>query len=215
MKMIEKQLKPPERYKQWRSVQRRSPDYSDIPQELKRLLKQSMIREQKGLCCYCCGRINFESSHIEHLYPRHLCKTLNRKKQTDYKNMCASCNGIIENLSDYEGEFCGHRKNNWYNQEYFISPLDSECENHFKYTSRGAIHAKDDNKKANEMIRNLALDAYALNEARAAALEAIGYFNDDFDVEEAKKLLVEDLDGNLPSFSNIVEYFVKKSSSAG
>ena len=58
------------------------------------------------------------------------------------------------------------------------------------------------------MIKELGLDEYALNEARKKALEAIGYFDEDFDPEFALELsMKENENGFLPSFCNIIRYF--------
>jgi len=214
MRYIEK-LEPPEDYINWVTSytkdNRKSPEYSNVPGNYKQMLKNQFIIEQKGLCCYCCGRITNETSHIEHFFPRHLCRIENRKKQTDYYNMFASCYGYIENLSEVEGEFCGHRKNNWYDKQKVISPLEKDCDTCFTYSSQGEIKARDDNEKAIVMIKHLGLDEYALNEARKKALEAIGYFDENFDKDSAKQIVGQvDENGYLPSFCNIIEYFAYK-----
>ena len=210
-----KKLEPPEDYINWvtnfKVNNRKSPSYSSIPQRYKDMLKSQFIKEQKGLCCYCCGRISFAGSHIEHFYPQTLCKVQNRKEQTNYYNMFSSCYGYIENLSEFEREFCGHRKDNWYDEQKMISPLEEDCSSYFTYSSQGVIKAKDNNDKAIERIKCLGLDEYVLNEARKMALEAIGYFEEDFDKESAEQIAEqEDEDGYLPSFCNIIEYFACK-----
>ena len=37
---------------------------------IKRALKEKLISEQHGLCCYCCNGININNSHIEHFFPK-------------------------------------------------------------------------------------------------------------------------------------------------
>lgn len=206
---------PPLKYVEWISnftrSRRKSPEYKEIPQHLKVEIKEEFIKEQKGLCCYCCGRVNEKTSHIEHFYPRYLCKTENRKKQTDYNNMFVSCNGFIEDISEYEKEFCGHFKLEWYDENKIISPLDNQCETYFNYTLQGKMKSSGNNDKAETMIEKLGLNEYSLKEARKKALEAIGYFEEDFDKEAALEIATqEDEDGYLPSFCNIIKYFACK-----
>lgn len=214
MKFINKNEAPKE-YLDWIENfiknNKKSPNYVDIPQKYKILLKEQFIKEQMGLCCYCCGRLDYDQSHIEHYYPRNLCKIKNRKKQTDYNNMFASCNGYIEGISEFDKDFCGHRKKEWYEENKMISPLDKNCSNYFEYTSQGKIKAKSFDIKAEAMIKELGLDEYALIEGRKKALEAIGYYDENFDKEFALKLSKEkDEKGYLPSFCNIIEYFASK-----
>ncbi len=208
-----KKMEAPGDYIDWirdyRKDNKRSPDFLSIPPRYKEKIKHQFIKEQKGLCCYCCGRITNETSHIEHFYPQSLCKTHYRKKQTDCSNMFVSCNGYIKPLDGSVGDFCGHHKLDWYDEGKMISPLDEDCAKYFTYSLQGKIRAKDENEKALEMIKHLGLDDYVLNEARKNALEAIGYFEENYDENIGKKLVTQlDEEGNLPPFTNIIEYFV-------
>jgi len=195
---------------------RKSPLYEDLNKQrkLKRIIQKNLLEEQKGLCCYCCARLDIEHldannepmCHIEHFYPRHLCKTHNKSRQTDYSNMFLSCNGTLPESSKYDLKFCGKKKDDWYDENYMISPLEENCEENFKYNSNGTMIGK--NEKAMVFIEKLGLNSYALKEARKRVLKAIGYFDDSFDKEYALEFSYsEDEDGFLPDFCNIIRYF--------
>lgn len=63
----------------------------------KKELKQSLLREQGFVCCYCGRRIfNDHNTQIEHLEPKHLFK--NRNKIYDYDNLMASCYGSSQDV---------------------------------------------------------------------------------------------------------------------
>ncbi len=211
---INKANVPPE-YTEWlreyTRSHKRSPKYNDIPQYYKENLKNNLIQEQKGLCCYCCGSIGNNESHIEHFYPQELCKIENIRLQTDYRNLFISCNGFSCGfIVNGQIETCGHRKKNEYN-ENLISPIDEFCESYFSYTSDGRIMPKDDNQKAKTTISILGLDDYALNQARKSALEAIDYFEESYDKEAARFLSRnEDEQGRLMPYCNIIRYFTSE-----
>ena len=48
--------------------------------------KEELRKEQKGLCAYCCGRITQETSHNEHIEPRHPGQ-YESKRSLDYYNI--------------------------------------------------------------------------------------------------------------------------------
>lgn len=64
------------------------------------VLKAELIKEQKGLCAYCCGRITHEKSHNEHIEPRNPGKYASNRS-LDYTNIVASCN---------TSETCGNKR---------------------------------------------------------------------------------------------------------
>ncbi|HPJ89116.1 MAG TPA: TIGR02646 family protein [Thermotogota bacterium] len=201
---------PPKDYAGWlKKIQRRYgnyPNYDSIPVELKYELKEQLIGEQRGLCCYCCGRLDGDNYHLEHYYPQTLCKTENKRKLlTDYSNLMISCNGTIG--SRKSGNSCGHHKEDWYDEKHMISPLQKDCEEYFMYAADGTILSRGD-KRADFMINRLGLNEYKLKEARKNALIAIGYFDEDFDPEFAAIFSHHvDEKGQLPSFCNIIRFF--------
>lgn len=78
----------PEAFKRWK---KRHPNakYSSFHNvRAKSALKESLIRRQKFLCCYCESRITEETSHIEHIEPQMGGLSAHTM---DYGNMAASC----------------------------------------------------------------------------------------------------------------------------
>ncbi len=96
--------------------------------KVKEKVKESLLREQYGLCCYCMKRIDRHNSHIEHFRPQSKYPSL----VLDYQNLLLSCNGLTE-----EYENCGHKKADFAEEESLVSPLDPDCSNHFAYTVNG------------------------------------------------------------------------------
>ena len=121
-------------------------------------LRNELVKEQKGLCAYCCSRITSENSHNEHIEPRHLKNGMPSKKSLDYNNIVASCNSLLS---------CGMHKKNDYDEKKFISPLDVECEMHFSYDPDGYVNGDD------YTISLLNLNSYKLRGARNAVYKMI------------------------------------------
>ena len=49
--------------------------YNDMPSNVKNAVKERLLDEQGGLCCYTGVQINLQNSHIEHLKPHRTLKT--------------------------------------------------------------------------------------------------------------------------------------------
>ena len=156
----------PDSFENWKRTNRQR-EFGALKGQPKTDLKNSLISEQKGLCCYCCARISRDNSHIEHIKPKGNRKW--RNLRFSYKNLLASCDGF----DDY-GITCGHNKDEWYDEELFISPLEEDCESHFTYSLDGRIFgACDDDKKASETIKRLYINSYELITARKAVIDSI------------------------------------------
>ncbi len=137
----------------------------------KRKLKKFLLEnEQDFLCCYCEGKVDLDSSHIEHIKP----KSLDIEKLTfDYKNLVASCNGICNNNEDRE--YCGHKKENNFDEDSFLNPTKVEnIREYFIYNIEGEIlPSKMDKTKSKYTIDLLQLNTSNsyLQEARKKSLE--------------------------------------------
>ena len=88
MRMIKKEAEPPSLTKH------RNNSHNDIDNydyDEKEKLRQSLVNEQRGLCCYCMRRIhpNRNSMKIEHWQS----KAHHPDKQLDYKNLLGACLG--------------------------------------------------------------------------------------------------------------------------
>lgn len=176
-------------------------------------VKDTLISEQHFLCCYCCNRIHESVSHIEHFIPQ----SINPSKQLDYHNMFASCNGYVKDISTVNEESCGHRKKDWYDRNFIISPMDPECEEIFEFFPNGSIQPHDEDSKASNMIEHLGLNSYALRKAREAAIDT-AYHNIGFYINnitqgalnaEIEFNNIPNPNGELPPFCDAVSYVLK------
>lgn len=201
MRKINKSYPPRdfENFKQnFKKKEGRDATFNDLLGAEKRKLKEELIQEQYGLCCYCMKKIDWYNSHVEHFIPRSLC----HDKEMDYYNLLASCNGYKE-----KEENCGHKKEDWYSESLTVSPMSDECEKVFKFSPDGRIFS--DAMKGKETIRNLELDNELLRRARKTAIFISGFFDDALDEDRRKELIEEyntPIDGELPAFCKAVTY---------
>ncbi len=176
----------------------REATFGDLLANEKRKLKEELIKEQYGLCCYCMKRIDWYNSHVEHFIPQ----SVEPDKDMDYYNMLASCNGY-----DDKGENCGHKKDNWYSEYLTVSPLMDICEQVFKFTPDGRILSDD--LRGQKTIEKLELDSELLKRARKKAIYMSGYFDDDLDEDQRRELIEEyktPIDGELQPFCKAITY---------
>ena len=151
-------------------------------------LKQALIAEQGGLCCYCECRIQPGNSHIEHFKPKG--DPLYSALQLDYSNLLASC-GIRPLLGS--DEHCGHKKGCDYTTD-LVSPLEVDCSSHFSYQLDGTIGYTDN--RGDVSIQMLHLDSTLLNRQRKSLID---YFLD-LDDEEFQEEIAVHLDNTRSPF---------------
>lgn len=199
---------------QWKSKFKnkngRVPRYSDLNEvenlPHKILLKNSLLSEQGHICCYCCKPIDTKNSHIEHIRPKE--RDEYRAISLEYENLLASCQGYHD-----REENCGHSKDNAFNEELFVSPLEENCESLFEFSNRGKIKAVDGNERAGYTIELLNLDTEQLNAARTEAMWVSGAM-DELTEDECQKLLDKfqsvDERGRYAGFSDAIVYQLKK-----
>lgn len=186
------------------------PRYSDLNEvenlPHKILLKNSLLSEQGHICCYCCKPIDTKNSHIEHIRPKE--RDEYRAISLEYENLLASCQGYHD-----REENCGHSKDNAFNEELFVSPLEENCESLFEFSNRGKIKAVDGNERAGYTIELLNLDTEQLNAARTEAMWVSGAM-DELTEDECQKLLDKfqsvDERGRYAGFSDAIVYQLKK-----
>jgi uncharacterized protein (TIGR02646 family) len=196
----------PEFFEEWKK-DNRGRKFSDFKGKTRRELKNTLISEQKGLCCYCCASITYEKTIFEHIKPQERYKEF----IFSYNNLLASCEGF-----DEEGFTCGHNKDNWYDEKLFISPLSDDCEEYFTYLLNGRIEGSGlDDKSADETIYRLYLNSYELTNARKAVIEMILYSEEIIEnlKEEIEFYRTPNASGNLEPFCNAIifalEYLLK------
>lgn len=156
-------------------------------------LKEELVKEQKYLCAYCCCRIDTSKSHNEHIEPRHP-KNKVSNRSLDYNNVIASCYG-------YKGEkTCGSKKENEYDEDQFISPLDSSCEDIFRYYPNGEMEG---NKYTIDLLN---LNSYKLKQAREAVYNTIM----EMDKETIQLCYLNESDGKLEPFVNVIKWYIRQ-----
>lgn len=226
MKFIKKREEPRE-FSVWKQKENENwkPTWSDLrddsmrpEQNPKTALRSTLLHEQGYICCYCGRRIDHDSSHIEHLKPRQTYPELS----LDYFNLLASCPGYSENTKEDftiprpTHEHCGHKKQNWYDTDLMVSPLDEDCETYFTYTAFGEILArKDDDVElaAQETIKRLGLNYPQLETARRRIVEEILDVTAGLTPEEIEILIESyaqpDKEGKYVRFCGMVLYFLR------
>jgi uncharacterized protein (TIGR02646 family) len=143
--------------------------YADMPGEVKRLVKQRLVEEQGGLCCYTGIRISENESHIEHFKPQSRCDD---GEDIDYTNLMAAYPGQSYERTNGRCKFGAHAKHDWYDEALLVSPLRGDCEDHFKFDQFGNIkHKRDADRTAIETIKRLGLNHSELIELRKQAIE--------------------------------------------
>ena len=166
MKHIVKDQDTPE-FDKWKALANEDwqPTYENLRDPEKKEVKDSLMKEQGYICCYCERRLTDDDSHIEHFNPR----SNNAADPLNYSNMLCSCQ---DKLEKGEPRHCGILKDNWFDNQLLVSPLDPDCEGHFAYTADGKIQpAKKSDDAARMTIEKLGLDINKLCALRKKAIE--------------------------------------------
>lgn len=133
----------------------------------RRKLREELLKEQGYICCYCMKRIDLDSSHNEHFWPKDDFEDMDM----DYQNLFASCQG--DEIFD-EDKHCGHRKKDWW-EDSMISPTNPDVEKMFRYSASGEVHSvseREESEIIDQMISEFGLNNYALIRNRKEAIEA-------------------------------------------
>lgn len=186
MRFIEKQSEPRTliEFKQLANPPDWMPTFEGLPGERKKALKEALIREQKGLCCYCECKLAFSDSHIEHFRPQ----STDSKLALDYGNMHCSC---MADNRESAPLTCGMAKRDWFDENLLISPLTPNCESRFRYNAEGRMTpASEGDAAAKETIAHLRLDSPKLNRARKAVIDC--FFDERTMTDQERTEMVKD-----------------------
>lgn len=175
----------PESFTTWKALANEdwTPTYDDLRGQEKTELYNALLREQGFICCYCGMRITRElsdigedtsdidrdSCHIEHLQPQSIYPEL----ALEYKNLLASCQAERNKVPPPPVR-CGYKKEDWYDENLIVSPLDANCVDYFRYSASGEIlptDASDKQAAAKTTIEKLGLDIDKLRAMRSAAID--------------------------------------------
>ena len=166
-------------------------------------LKNYLINEQYSLCAYCECDLNIpiirsdtpRSTHLEHLAPQSQYPEL----RFSYHNLVASCNGqLLSSERIKEGESCGHRKENEYDESWFLNPVKDEyISQYFSFDSQdGSILPTETDRAIDtqHMINTLNLNAPYLKNARLNAKEVLIQHLTSIEPDQAELLLRSELE---------------------
>lgn len=177
-----------------------TPSYDKLQNPEKRALHEALLSEQGFVCCYCGGRIDRGSSHIEHFRPQEAHADL----ELEFANLHASC---LRETAPRLPLHCGHAKGSHFDEAQAISPLDPGCEARFSYRLDGGITGND--AQASYMCDLLCLQVGVLQRRREQALA--GVFDNDFLTSASGKELGQIASGFrqrdnaiLPDFGHVI-----------
>lgn len=201
MRWIQKQGEP-RQLAEWRLSFRTGDDpnynYKSLPSDLKKLIVESLLREQGWLCAYTGRHIEENGCHVEHVKAQKHCE---RGEDVDYHNLVACYPAGVHERAAYGA----HAKEGWpapVEKHLFVSPLVAGCEARFRFNYRGKVTAADE--AARKTIEKLRLDHPALIELRRQAIRGTmqprgQYLN----VGQARRVLAKyetEATGKLPPF---------------
>lgn len=187
MKRIVKRSSPSE-LTQWFKAQPSSAEgklncrYSDLPGDIRAVVKQRLLEDQGYLCCYTGIRINEKRSHIEHLKPQS--RYFAQHEDIDYSNLLAAYPGP----SACQCEYGAHAKTDWYDEQQFITPLGPQCESAFQFDLNGKITAHSGDTAAQTTLDRLNLTSNLLTEMREQVIQTV-LFDTDLSLKQAESLL--------------------------
>ena len=173
MKYIKKGDEP-QSFTDWKNLANEDwqPTYDKLSGREKRDVKNTLIKEQGGICCYCERELKYSDSHIEHLNPQ----SNSEEEQLNFDNLLCSCQGKLEKR---EPQHCGNSKGD---EILPITPLQNNCANQFTYTEDGYIGFIDE--KSKKTIKILQLDIDKLNNLRNKAIEP--FVDEELSIEEVQ-----------------------------
>jgi uncharacterized protein (TIGR02646 family) len=173
----------------------------------KAALRQALVAEQRGLCCYCQSRIRAtrQGMKIEHWQ----CQAAHPERQLDYSNLLGACLG--GHGRPERDQHCDTRKRN---SSLCFSVCDPAhpIERHIRFLGDGKISADD--AAIDECINAvLNLNLTRLVSNRKAVLAAFQRrLQDGRRVDPARELPKWDGSepGELPEFAQVVVYWLRK-----
>lgn len=117
--------------------------YNQLPEEIRRIIREYALKEQFYLCAYCCQRIeDINSCHNEHIEAQNL----NPNRTLEFSNIVASCNTSNQ---------CGDAHKS---QPLPLTPLMVECETELRFKISGRVEGLSDRAKDTIQVLNLGDD---------------------------------------------------------
>lgn len=137
--------------------------YGNLPAETKQDLRDQLVKEQRGICCYCCSRIRPEVGGMKIEHWKSQSEDKYPQNQLDYWNLLGACMGN-EGQPD-EMQYCDTHKRD---DDLARNPSNPahQIEEVIQFLSDGSIRSTD-----------AALDAQLGEEPRAGQLKCSGVLN--------------------------------------
>lgn len=170
-------------------------ELSKASPEIRREIRKALLKEQYGLCAFCCDRVTLDSGRNAHIKPQ----SIYPQESLNWQNIVVSCPSV---------KSCDNTQER---TRLPISPLMENCEAMFKFYETGEIVGL--NEDAQKTIEILNLDNEILRRKRKNAICTLCYENGidplsdfflDFNDLDKKTLIntltLPDEDGNLPAF---------------
>ena len=187
--------------------------FGNLPGNVKEQIQVQLIREQRGLCCYCQSRIRatWDSMKVEHLKSQSPDKY--PELQLDYSNMLGACAGGQKHgqKSPPENQHCDTSKGDS-DLCFSVCDPDHPIERQIRFLGDGTIKADDTAiDGALNVVLNLNLPRLISN--RKAVLAAFQQrLQDGRRVDPARELPKWDGSepGDLPEFAQVVVYWLRK-----
>lgn len=118
-------------------------------------IRETVIKEQHGLCCYCMRKIanSGDEMRIEHWYPLNM----DKRKAIEYSNFLGACTGVC---SDRYSEFqcCDNSKKG---EVIKLDPQNQSMMDQIKYKSDGEIYFESSPAWSEEEVKRF---EYEINE---------------------------------------------------
>ncbi len=177
--------------------------YNDLDGSVRQPIRKSLLKEQHGLCAFCCDRIPKEKGRNAHLFSQRDFP----QKSLEWDNIVVSC----------EKKYCCDTKQGGVSIP--LTPLMKECEKEIKFYASGRIEGVTERAKIT--IKTLGLDDYRLCTMRRVALQLLAQREGCDPIQEVsilsdeeKLLLIQaintpDEEEKLPSFAPVLVNFVK------
>lgn len=198
-------------------------DYRNgLPGDIRRAVHKHFLAEQGYLCCYLGILIDQDTSHVEHLKPYKQCRNEGKYEDVNYLNLVAAYPGQtyeeeIDGQKQKRCPFGAHVKDDWYEPEKFVSPLDETCEARFRFDEFGGISVSNsEDNAAKETINKLVLNHDRLRDLRKEAIdEALFPIDVELDEVELQSIAdgnysIKDENKKLPQFCFVIEQVARQ-----
>jgi uncharacterized protein (TIGR02646 family) len=149
-------------------------NYKALSGQDKIRVREKLWKEQNGMCVYCGRRVEANGRdsktgqptvHIEHFRPQSRYRAL----ELCHANLFLSCGP-----SGIQGETCGNKKDDWFDEALTVYPNHTDVLDRFKCNLNGKLVPKSStDSAANEMINKLNLNHDELVAGRKHILDKI------------------------------------------